>query len=106
MPASAIQQYAGADHVRVNEITGIIDAAVDVRFGGKIDHGIKLVLGEQRVHLIGIRDVRFEKLVAVPVFLDHAIKVRQVTGVSQNIDIGDQRRFIMLKDISDEVAAD
>ena len=48
---------------------GSIDAAVDVRFGGEIDDGIKLMLGHERVHLVGICDIGFEKFVTLAMFL-------------------------------------
>ena len=87
MPPRAIEQHARADHVGVNEILRRIDAAIDVRFGGEIDHGIKLVLGHERVHLVGVGDIGFEKFVALAMFLDHAIEIGEIAGVGQDIDI-------------------
>ena len=69
---------------------GRIDAAIDMRFGGEIDHGKKLVLGHERVHLVGIGDIGFEKFVALAMFLDHAVEIGEVAGVGQDIDIGDR----------------
>ena len=37
----------------MNEIRRIIDAAINVRFGREINHGIKPMLRHELVHLIG-----------------------------------------------------
>ena len=75
MAARAIEQHARADDIGVNEILRVVDAAVDVRFGGEIDDRVKLMLGHERVHLIGVCDIGFEKFVALAMFLDHAIQI-------------------------------
>ena len=77
-----------------------------MRFGGEIDHGIKLVLGHERVHLVGIGDVGFEKFVALAMFLDHAIEIGRITGVSEHIDVGHEGRLVMLQNVANKVAPD
>jgi hypothetical protein len=39
-------------------------------------------------------------------FLDHAIEIGEISGVSEHIHVGHQRWFVMLQDITDEVAPD
>jgi len=42
-----LEQAEGADDVDLSEFAGAMNAAVDIAFGGKIDDGAGLVLGEQ-----------------------------------------------------------
>ena len=106
MPAGAIEQHARADDIGVNEIERIVDAAVDMRFGREIDDRIKLMLGHERIHLIGICDIGFEKLVAFAMFFDHAVQIGEVARVSEHIDVGHVRRLVMLQNIPNKVAPD
>ena len=77
-----------------------------MRFGREIDHSVKLVLGHERVHLVGVGDVGFEKFVTLAMFLDHAIEIGEIAGVSQHIDIGDVGRLVMLQNVANKVAPD
>jgi hypothetical protein len=77
-----------------------------MRFGGKINHGVKLVLGHERVHLIGARDVGFEKLVAFAMFFDHAVEIGEIARVSEDVNIGHVRWLVMLQNIPNKVAPD
>jgi len=104
--AGTIEKHARADDIRMDEIKWRINAAIDMRFRGKINHGVKLVLGHERVHLIGARDVGFEKLVTFAMFLDHAIEIGEITRVSQHVDVGHERWLVMLQDIPNKVAPD
>jgi len=65
-----------------------------------------LMLSEQGIHLVWIGDVGFEEFVAVAVFFDHAVEIGQVPGICQHVDVANLRRFIMLQDVSNEIAAD
>jgi len=67
-----------------------------VRFSREIDDRIELMLGHERVHLIGVRDISFEKLVAFAMFFDHAIQIGEVARVSEDIDVGHVRGLVML----------
>ena len=77
-----------------------------MRFCRKINHRIELVLGHQCVHQIGIRNIGFEKFVTLAMFFDHAIKVGDITGISEHIDISDVCGLVMLQNISNKVAPD
>ena len=105
MAARAIEQHTGADHVRVNEILRRINAAIDMRFGREIDHGVKLMLGHELVHLIGIGNVGLEEFVTIAVFLRHTVEIGEIAGVSQDIDIGDRGRLVMFQNVANKVAA-
>ena len=85
---------------------GRINAPIDVRFGRKIHDRVKLVLGHERIHLVGIGDVGFEKFVTLAMFLDHAIQVGQVTGVSEHVDVAHRGLLVMLQKIPNKVASD
>ena len=73
-------------------------------FSGEIDDSVELVLRHERVHLIGVRDIGFEKLVAFAMFFDHAIEIGEVACVSEHIDVGHVRGLVMLQNIPNKVA--
>ena len=64
------------------------------------------MFGHQRVHRVGIRDIGFEKFVTLAMFFDHTIKIDDVTGISEHIDISDVCGLVMLQNISNKVAPD
>lgn len=106
MPPGTIKQDAGPNDIGVNEIERIVDAPIHMRFSRKIDHSIKLMLRHQGIHLIGVRDIGFEKLVAFAMFLDHAIQIGEIARVSEHIDVGQVRGLVMLQNIPNKVAPD
>ena len=106
MAARGVEQYARADDIGVNEVLRRIDAAIDMRFGGEVDYGEKLVLGHERIHLIGVGNVGFEKFVALAMFLDHARQIGGITGISEHIDIGHEGRLVMLQNVANKIAPD
>jgi hypothetical protein len=63
------------------------------------------MLGENRIHLIGIGDIRTIEFVPLAHFFGDAGEVGRIARVSQRIDIRDQSRTVMLKHKSDEIAA-
>jgi hypothetical protein len=102
----AIKQHTRADDICVDEIERRIDAAVDMRFGSEIHDRVKLMLGHEGVHLVGVGDIGFEKLVAFGMFLDHAIEIGEIACVSKHIDVGHVRWLVMLQNIPNKVAPD
>ena len=90
----------------MDEVQRGIDAAIDVRFGGEIDHRIELVLGHQCVHQIRVGNIGFEKFVMLAMFFDHAVKIGEITRVSEHVDVGQVRGLVMLQDIPNKVAPD
>jgi hypothetical protein len=55
--AYRFEQAKGAQHVGLHEVFGAVDGAVDVRLGCKVDHGARLVLGQQAVDEGAVADV-------------------------------------------------
>ena len=104
MPPRRIQQDARAEYVGVNEVLWRIDAAIDMRFSSEVDDRVKLVLGQQRIHLVGIGNVGLEEFVAIATFFGHAGKVVQVAGVGERINIRHVRRLVMFQNVANKVA--
>jgi len=77
-----------------------------MRFGGEIDDRVKLMLGHERVHLVGIGDIGFEKFVAFAMFFDHAVEIGEIARVSEHIHVGHVRGLVMLQNIPNKVAPD
>ena len=77
-----------------------------MRLSGEINHSVKLMLSHERVHLIGVRDVGFEKLVALAMFFDHAVEIGEIARVSEHVNVGHVRRLVMLQNIPNKVAPD
>ena len=62
------------------------------------------MLGHERVHVIGIRNVGFEKFIVFAMFLDHAVQISQVTCIREHIDIGHKCGFVMLQNVANKIA--
>ena len=77
-----------------------------MRFGREIDDGKKLMLERERIHRIGIGDVGFEKLVALAMFLDHAVEVGEISRVGEDVDVGDGGGLVMLQNVANKIAPD
>ena len=104
MPARTIEQDAGPDYIGVNKVLRRVDAAIDMRFRGEVDHCEKGMLGHDRVDLIGVGDVRFEKFVALAMVRDHAVQVGQISGVGEHIDVGHTDWLVMFQNVANKVA--
>ena len=59
-----LQKPEGAQHVGLDEVFGAVDGAVYVRFGRKVDHGARLVLGQQAGYQGGVANVAWHEDVA------------------------------------------
>src|SRR5436190_693158 len=103
MSPRAVEQDVRSDHVRVNEILGRINAPIDVRFRSKIDNRVKLAIRHKRVHLVRICNIGFEKFVTLAMFLRDAVQIREIPGVSEDIDVAHRSRLVMLQNISNKV---
>ena len=106
MPPRAIEQHARPDHIGMNEILRRINAAIDMRFGGEIDDRVKRMLRHERIHLVGICNIGFEKFVTLAMFLRDAVQIGEIPGVGEDIDVADRGRLVMLQNISNKVAPD
>src|SRR4051812_28209331 len=106
MTPGAIEQDTGPDDVGVNEVQGVVDASVNVGFGREIDDGVKRLVGHERIYLVGICDIGFEKIITLAMFLGDSVQVREVSGISEDIDIAHRSRLVMLQNIPNKVAPD
>lgn len=83
--------------------TFLIEPTVDVRFGGKIDDGAGLVLGQELGDEVEITDVALDE--NMPGITVDRSEVLQVAGVGQRIEIDDF--FVRLSQpVEDKIAAD
>ena len=73
--------------------------------GREIDNGVKLMLGHELIHLVGIGNVSLEEFVAIAMRLDQTVEVGKVAGVGQHINIGDVSRLVMFQNVANKVAA-
>ena len=80
-----------------------MDAAVDVRFGGKIDDGAGLVLGKQFGDEVEVADVALDENVAG--IATQAGEILEVAGVGQRVEV-DDRLVGLRQPVEDEIAAD
>jgi hypothetical protein len=104
--ARAVQQHARTNDVRMNEVEGIVDAAVHMRFCCEIDDRVKPMLGHQSVHLVGVSYIGFEKFVTLAMFFDHAIEIGEIARVREHIHIGHIRGLVVLQNIPNKIAPD
>src|SRR5438046_2261617 len=103
MASRTIEQHVRADHVSMNEVLRRIDAPIDMRFRGKIDNRIKLAFCHERVHLVSVCNIGFEKFVTLAMFLRDAVQIREIPGVGEDIDVAHGSRLVMLQNISNKV---
>jgi hypothetical protein len=101
-----IEQDACPDDISVNEIFGRVDAPIDVRFSGEVDHRKKRMLGHECIDRVGIGDVGFEKFITLAMFFDYAIEIGKIAGVSKHIQVGHERRLVMLQNVTNKIAPD
>jgi len=74
-------------------------------FGREIDNGVKLVLGHELIHLVGIGNVGLEEFVAIAVRLGQTVEIGKVASVGQDINIRDVSRLVMFQNVANKVAA-
>jgi hypothetical protein len=64
------------------------------------------MLGHERVHLVGIRNICFEKFVTLAMFLGYAVQIREIPGVGEDVDVTHRSGLVMLQNIPNKVAPD
>jgi len=74
-------------------------------FGREIDNGVKLVLGHELIHLVGIGNVGLEEFVAIAVRLGQTVEIGKVASVGQDVNIRDVSRLVMFQNVANKVAA-
>ena len=73
--------------------------------GREIDNGVKLMLGHELIHLVGIGNVSLEEFVVVAVRLGQTVEIGKVASVGQDINIRDVSRLVMFQNVANKVAA-
>ncbi len=58
---SRIEQHRGAHQIGVHEGPRVVDGAVDVGLGGKVDHRDRAVAGKQDLDQVPIGNVAFDE---------------------------------------------
>jgi hypothetical protein len=99
--AASIYQAPGPLDVRSYEWGGILDAPVNVAFGGKVDRGVAIFrnFGYGRV-----RNVQPDKL--HPRVQQRPFQVVQVSGVGQFVEDNKMVRGVIPEDLMDEIRSD
>ena len=90
-----------ADHVRSQERAGIVDAPIDVRFGGGVDH--RVGVGDQSVDQPGIDHVAQDEAQAWIAVVRFQVRAAPARG--EPVEHRDRRRGTFQQRI-DEVGAD
>ena len=64
------------------------------------------MLRHQCIHLVGVCDISFEKLVTIAMFLRNTIEIGEIARVGQDIDVRDRGRACNVANVANKVAAD
>ena len=64
------------------------------------------MFAQERIHLVGVRDIGLEELVAAAVLLHHAVEIGEVARVREHIHVAHFRRFVMLQNVANKIAPD
>ncbi len=62
------------------------------------------MFSHQGIHLIGIRDIRFEEFVTIAMLLCHTCEIRRIAGIGQHIDVAYVSRLVMFQNVANKVA--
>ena len=82
-----LEQVHRAGDVGVQELFGPVDRSVDVAFGGEVDDGVGLMVGESGVDGVGVADVDLE--VPVPFVAGDGGDAAVGRGVGHGVDVDD-----------------
>ena len=100
--AGNLQKGERAGYIGLNNGRWLIDAAVDMRFGRKMDNRVAATHGH--FERLGITDVAFCKCV-IGMACDR-IEIGEVSGIGQVVVIDDGMASASSKDMANEVGAD
>ena len=82
-----LQQSERAHHVGAREREGILDAAVHMALGRKMDDAVYPVVADDAAHQLQVGDVALDERIVRPVF--DVLEVCQVAGVGQFVKVDD-----------------
>ena len=100
----ALQQVDGAHHVALHKDLGILDGAVHMALGGKVDDVVEIVLCKQALHQLLIADIALHEHMAGVAL--HVLQVFQIACVGQLIQIDQQDLRVFFEHIVHKVGTD
>jgi len=101
--ADGFEQAEAADDIGLDEVLGTMNATVDMRFGGKMQHRPGPVFGEQAGQQFAIADIAVHEPVAG--IAVQSGQILTVAGISQRVEI--EHRLVALRQpVEDKIAAD
>src|SRR5262249_31750351 len=100
--AGGIEQYLRAENVGADERSGVVDAAVNVTFGGEVQNRAD-ARTDDRSHRVAVGDVALDKAMARVV--RQVRQVRWVAGVSEAIEVDNRNVALHIEEVANEVAA-
>ena len=100
----ALQQVDSAHHVALHKDLGVLDGAVHMALGGKVDDIVEIVLCKQALHQLLVADVALHEHMAGVAL--HVLQVFQIARVGQLIQIDQQDLRVFLEHIVHKVGTD
>ena len=100
----ALQQVDSAHHVALHKDLGVLDGAVHMALGGKVDDVVEIVLCKQALHQLLIADVALHEHMAGVAL--HVLQVFQIARVGQLIQIDQQDLRVFFEHIVHKVGTD
>ena len=104
VPASSLQQAESAHDIRAGEGEGVLDRAVHMALGGKVNNAVDIVLLHDGAHALEVADVGLHEGV-VRLVLD-VLKVSEVAGISERIEVDDFVLGVLVDKKSDDMRTD
>ena len=98
----ALEEYAGAAGIGLNEFDTAEDAEVDVALGSEIDDGVGLP--HQGIDDGAVADVSQDK--SIPVIALDSGQISRISSVGELVQVDDAIGRIPLQQVVDEIAAD
>ena len=100
----ALQQVDGAHHVALHKNFGVLDGAVHMALGGKVDDVVEIVLCKQALHQLLVADIALHEHMAGVAL--HVLQVFQIACVGQLIQIDQQDLRVFFEHIVHKVGTD
>ena len=101
IPAAGVEQHARADDIRLQEDLRILDGAVNMRLRREVDDDVRLLLLEDAVDSLTVRDIRADELEVL--LLHRRLKRLKIARIRQLVDADDAVARMLLEHVVDEV---
>ena len=99
--AAGVEQHARADDIRLQKNLRILDGAVDMRLRREVDDDVRLLLLEDAVDGLTVRDVRADELEVL--LLHRRLERLKIARIRQLVDADDAVSWMLLEHVVDEV---